>query len=100
MSCCTKLAIARILSIGVAAEDVSSDTFCLISGDGSRRPVVNIEYQAPMVCQFENPLLPAPPGGRKFTIIRPARPFVGGMSSSGRIPPKSRTTHSHEFPPG
>src|SRR6185437_15615349 len=99
MSCCRKLAIARIFSIGVAVGDVSCDTFCLISGERSRRPFVNAEYHAPIALQLENPLLPGPPGGNKLTIILPSTPRTGGISSSCRIPLMSLTTQFHELSP-
>ena len=49
----------------------------------------------PISRQLVNPFVPEPPGGKKDTIIWPASPSHGGMSSSGRIPFISLTTHCH-----
>ena len=47
--------MARIFSSGVVAEAVSAATFCLISGETSRRPRVSPACQIPCHPSFESP---------------------------------------------
>src|ERR1019366_4899752 len=98
MSFCTNCVRAPILSSIVGFEAVSVLTICLISGDGSRRPLVRFRYQFPICCQVENPLVVAPPGGENDTTICPATPAIGGMSSSLRMALTSLTVHCHWLP--
>src|SRR5215469_12695656 len=93
MSCCTKLAMARIFSIGELTDAVSSATFCLISGDGSALPRVRLSYQVPISCQLLNPLITLPDDGKNETTICPATPARGGISFSGRTAFTSNTVH-------
>src|SRR5450432_432448 len=92
MSACTNAASARIFARGVVADAVSAATFCLISGEGSRRPRVRLRYQEPISVQLTNPRF-WPPGGNSEINIAPATPRQGGISPSGLIALMSLRAH-------
>src|SRR6266849_562827 len=94
MSFCMNSASARILTTGVAVEAVRDATFCLISGEASRRPWVSPLYRVPISDQLRKPRF-APPGGTRDTIMSPATPFHGGISASLLTGGTSFTRHCH-----
>src|SRR5207244_11877682 len=89
----TNRARILILSRVVGAEAVNAVTFCLISAEASRRPLVRLRYQIPISCQLEYPFVAGPPGGKKEITICPCKPLIGGMSSSSWISFRSFSTH-------
>src|SRR5260221_13538774 len=93
MSCWTKAASACILASVVGALAVSSATFCLISGEGSRRPWARSDSHLAISVQLTKPFFCESPGGIRERSIWPAMPFQGGMSSSARMALTSETTH-------
>ena len=84
---------AHFLDRSVAGSGKGRD-FLLSLGDAlSLRPLIRVRYQLPICCQLLKPLVAAPPGGKKVTIIWPMTPAMGGMSSSLRTAFTSLTTH-------
>src|SRR5882672_1358025 len=73
MSLCMKSASVCIFSSGDWLALVSCEIFCLISGEGSRRPFVKSAYQIPMSRHVSNPFedFPSELGGKILEI-----PFV------------------------
>src|SRR5450432_3301403 len=98
MSFCTKVASACIFANGDAADSVNSATFCLIAAEASRRPVVRLEYHAPISFQLLIPE-PFPPGGISPTVILPAIPLQGGISLSSRTASMSLIDQFHSLDP-
>src|SRR5439155_6979613 len=99
MSRCANSPRAFIFAAGALAEAVSDATFCLSSGEASRRPLVSPWYHIPICFQFCNPWFCAElPGGKNETIIWPATPCQGGILSSCFIPLMSLTLHCDWFP--
>src|SRR5580765_1953798 len=88
-----------ILASGLLDPATICATFCLISGDASRRPLCNPASQIPSSFQFSNPFRVFPPAGNNVTTMRPATPFHGGMLSSGLIASTPLITQCHSLLP-
>src|SRR5579864_6899073 len=99
MSVCTNRASVCIFASVVGADEVSAVTFCLISGEASRRPRSSPSSQRAMSFQLSKPLVPVPLGGNKETTILPATPLKGGMLFSSLTAGILVNDHCHWFDP-